>query len=100
MTPIAKLPGLTPLGKEEKFGFRHLCPELGGYCTLFHDRFSERFFVVIVVVFFVFLFFLFFRFWRRGIPEAYGGSQARGQIGAVAASLSHSHSNARFEPCL
>ena len=59
MTPVAKLPGLTPLGKEEKFGFRHLCPELGGYCTLFHDRFSERFFVVIVVVFFLFVFFVF-----------------------------------------
>ena len=31
---------------------------------------------------------------------AYGGSQARGQIGAVAASLQHSHSNAGSEPCL
>ena len=31
---------------------------------------------------------------------AYGGSQARGQIGAVAAGLRHSHSNARFEPHL
>ena len=28
--------------------------------------------------------------------EAYGSSQARGQIGAVAAGLCHSHSNARF----
>ena len=27
-------------------------------------------------------------------PEAYGGSQARGQIGTTAASLCHSHSNA------
>ena len=29
----------------------------------------------------------------RGAPAAYGGSQARGQIGAVAAGLRHSHSN-------
>ena len=29
---------------------------------------------------------------------AYGGSQARGQIGAVAASLHHSHSNMGSEP--
>ena len=29
----------------------------------------------------------------RTAPVAYGGSQARGQIGAVAASLHHSHSN-------
>ena len=31
-------------------------------------------------------------FWG-GTPAAYGGSQARGQITAVAASLHHSHSN-------
>ena len=29
---------------------------------------------------------------------AYGGSQARGRIRAVAAGLHHSHSNARSEP--
>ena len=34
------------------------------------------------------------------IPVEYGGSQARGLIGAVATSLWHSHSNARFKPCL
>ena len=31
---------------------------------------------------------------------AYGGSQASGQIGAVAASLHQSHSNAKSELCL
>ena len=31
---------------------------------------------------------------------AYGGSQARGQFGATAASLHHSHSNVGSEPCL
>ena len=31
----------------------------------------------------------------RAAPKAYGGSQARGQIGAVANGLRHSHSNAR-----
>ena len=31
---------------------------------------------------------------------AYGGSQARGRIGAVAASLRQSHSNAESEPHL
>ena len=31
---------------------------------------------------------------------AYGGSQARGPIGAVAAGLRQSHSNAGSEPCL
>ena len=36
-----------------------------------------------------FLFFFFFCLFRAA-PAAYGGSQARGQIGAVAASLHHS----------
>ena len=34
----------------------------------------------------------------RAAPAAYGGSQARGLIGAVAASLCQSHSNAISEP--
>ena len=33
-------------------------------------------------------------------PAAYGGSQARGPIGAVATSLRQSHSNAGSEPRL
>ena len=33
-------------------------------------------------------------------PAAYGGSKARGQIGATAASLHHRCSNTGSEPCL
>ena len=51
------------------------------------------------LVFFLFFFF-FFALLFRGAPMAYGGSQARGPIGAIAASLHHSHSNAGSEPCL
>ena len=36
----------------------------------------------------------------RAAPAAYGGSQARGQIGAIAGGLRHSHSNSGSEPCL
>ena len=36
----------------------------------------------------------------RATTAAYRGSQARGQIGAVAAGLRHSHSRAGSEPCL
>ena len=36
----------------------------------------------------------------RAAPAAYRGSQARGWIGALAASLCHSHSNTRSEPQL
>ena len=46
-------------------------------------------------VFCLFNFFVFCLF--RAEPTPYGGSQARGPIGAVAAGLHHSHSNARSE---
>ena len=36
----------------------------------------------------------------RATPAAYGCSQARGPVGAVAADLHQSHSNTRSEPCL
>ena len=36
----------------------------------------------------------------RAAPAAYGGSQARGRIRAIAASLCQSHSNAGSEPHL
>ena len=45
-----------------------------------------------------FLFFIFCLFAiSRAAPGAYGGSQARGVIGAVASSLHHSHSNVGFK---
>ena len=43
--------------------------------------------------------FFFFGLFRAALV-AYGGSQARDLIGAVAASLCHSHSNVGSEPCL
>jgi len=38
--------------------------------------------------------------WLDFYFRAYRGSQARGQIGAVAARLHHGHGNARSKPCL
>ena len=54
-------------------------------------------------LFFIFIFFVFFVVvvaisWAA--PAAYGGSQARGRIGAVATGLRQSHSNAGSEPRL
>ena len=43
---------------------------------------------------------LFFFLLFRTAPMTYGGSQARGPFGAVAAGLCHSHSNVGSEPCL
>ena len=45
---------------------------------------------------FLFIYFLLF----RAAPAVYGGSQARDVIGAVAAGLRQSHSNAGSEPRL
>ena len=41
--------------------------------------------------------FLYFFFFLRTTPVAYGGSRARGQIGAIEAHVCHSHGNARSE---
>ena len=49
-----------------------------------------------LISFFLFLSFCLF----SAVLEAYGGSQARGQIGAVASSLCQSHSNEGSEPSL
>jgi len=48
---------------------------------------------ILVIIFFIYLFF-------RATPTADIVSKAKGQIGAVAAGLCHSHSNAGSEPCL
>ena len=53
-------------------------------------------FVLLFFIFFIFYFFCLFGIsWAA--PTAYGGSQARCPIGAVAASLCHSHSNVGSE---
>ena len=61
-------------------------------------HFSFLFFLLFLFFFF-FLSFCLFAF-SRATPVAYGGSQARGLIGAVATSLRQSHSNARSKPRL
>ena len=45
-------------------------------------------------------FFFFFLLFLWASPTAYGGSQARGPIGAVATGLRQSHSNVGSEPRL
>ena len=54
------------------------------------------------ILFFFFFFFFFFGLFAisQASPAAYGGFQARGPIGAAAASLRQSHSNAGSEPSL
>ena len=62
------------------------------------ESFLTEKFIFKGVTTFVFHFFIFGLFFFRVVPEAFGGSQARGLIGAVAASLYHSHSNMGREP--
>ena len=52
--------------------------------------------IAIICCVFIYLFILLF----RAIPAAYGGSHARGLIGAVTTGLCQRHSNAGFEPRL
>ena len=51
------------------------------------SRRCQKFPTILIFFFFFFLFF-------RAAPETYGSSQARAWIGAIAAGLCHSHSNA------
>ena len=52
------------------------------------------------IVFFFANFFFFISFSFYALPAAYGSSRARGGVGATAAGLHHSHSNAGFRPHL
>ena len=63
------------------------------------------FFIYLFIYFYIIYFILFFIFWSFfaiswAAPAAYGGSQARGWIGAVATGLRQRHSNAGSEPRL
>ena len=59
------------------------------FCLFLFKVFTDSFF----------FFFGLFAF-SRAAPLVYGGSQARGLIGAVVAGLHQSHSNTRSEPRL
>ena len=56
-------------------------------------------FILVFVFLFVIIIFCLFAF-SRAAPAAYGGSQARGRIGAVATGLYQSHSNSGSTPLL
>ena len=73
----------------------------GPLCSLLGMRIlsNVRTFFLNFIFYFFYLFFCLLLFlWAA--PAAYGGSQARGLIGAVAASLRQGHSNAGSEPSL
>ena len=59
---------------------------------------SLGFFFFNILFYFILFYFILFYCLFRAATMAYGGSQARGLIRAIAASLRHSHSHARSEP--
>ena len=79
------------------FGKPRLCQTEGPVTPVDRDpgyfNISEQFTGHLSLFFIYFLFFIFCPF--RAAPIAYRGSQARGPIGAAAAGLHYSHSNAR-----
>ena len=62
-------------------------------------KFAMHFDFYVVLELYLCLFVCFFCLFRA-TPTAYGGSQGRGRIRAVTASLCNSHSNTVSEPCL
>ena len=73
---------------------------LGSACLLFlqGQTFGPKTYVMNTGDVIYFIYFVVSLF--RATSTAYGGSQARGLIGAIAAGLRHSHSNTGFEPHL
>ena len=53
-----------------------------------------------LIFIYLFIYYLFIFVFSRAAPVAYGGSQARGLIGVIAARLHQSHSNVESEPHL
>ena len=54
------------------------------------------YFIITIIIIIIIVFFAI----SWAAPTAYGGSEARGRIGAVAAGLHHSHNNWGSQPCL
>ena len=71
-----------------------LCRKFFGF-TLCFPRVNTE---LLIFLFFFYFFFIFCLF--RAMPTANGSPQARGQIGAIAASLHHSQSDSGSEPHL
>ena len=67
--------------------------KLTGISPLTHMSIRALLFFYFLFYLFIYLFFVF----SRAAPKAYGGSQARGLIGATATGLCQSHSQARSE---
>ena len=75
-------------------------PDKGSREDMDGGKGSLFYFIFFYFILFYFILFYYYFCLFRAAPMAYGGSQARDLIRAVAAGLFHSHSNARSEPGL
>ena len=80
----------------QKVVYEHLTHSLLGNNKRFWCIIDIYMCVCVYIYIYTFFFLVFF----RAAHVAYGGSQTRDQIGAAAASLHHSYSNARSKPHL
>ena len=78
-------------GVSKDFKTKTVIKEKEGHYIMFKSSIQQEDIFIYLFIYFVFLLFL----WAT--PTAYGGSQARGRIGAVAPSLCQSHSNTGSE---
>uniref|UniRef100_A0A4X1SPA0 Cationic amino acid transporter C-terminal domain-containing protein n=1 Tax=Sus scrofa TaxID=9823 RepID=A0A4X1SPA0_PIG len=76
------------------------CRERNPQPSAFHPLEHRDLHLQLLFFFFFFFFFFVFLLFLWAAPVAYGGSQVRGAIGAVATGLRQSHSNTGSEPCL
>ena len=75
-----------------------ICFDNGRCQIMRHENDQSMYFFFFWFLLFYFYFYFFCHF--RAAHAACGSSQARDRIGAAAASLHHSHSNAGSKPCL
>ena len=80
----------------------HVCVTGSPYCTAEKKKGknSKKNLYFTHLIFLGFLFFLCVFYLFSATPSAYGGSQARGQIGATASGLHHSYRNVGSKPHL
>jgi len=98
----AAIPFYIPTDSAQGFQFLYVLTNTCYFLSLFlknntHSNECEDLYAF--SFFFFFYFFVFVFFWGAA-PVAYGGSQARGPIGAVAAGLHPGHSNTESKPRL
>ena len=105
LSPQIKIVSISFIHKICRYPFVSLPPALSPAPTQIPNSVEFKALAQLIFLFFIYFYFILFYFivflsFFGAAPAAYGGSQARGLIGAVAAGLCQSHSNVGSEPSL